>query len=105
MSYQVAKFYDAVHSILKRCTNEFVVVHLIKHMCHPILYYGLECVVLSDLSRSLISRALNTAIRFAFKIRRMESIRMLYNNSILFAAFRIDCQQILIADSLGTQLF
>jgi hypothetical protein len=40
VSCQVAKFNGAVHFILKRCANEFVVVHLIKHYVssHSVLW-------------------------------------------------------------------
>jgi hypothetical protein len=106
VSSQVAKFYGAVHSVLKRCADELIVVHLIKHVCLPILYYGVDCIALDEFNRSLISKALNTAIRLAFKIHKRESTRMLlFCNNILSAAFRIDCLQLLFIRNLGNSFY
>jgi hypothetical protein len=77
---RVQKFIASVSSVLryKRSGNEQIFATILISKCLPILFYGLDCCVLSAGVISTITKVWNMSFKWLFNLRKFDSTRLLF---------------------------
>ena len=72
------KFYAAINSVLKDKLFgiERVYVYVLLSKCLPILFYGLDSMVINSIIVQAVTKAWNMAFRWIFGLRKFDSTRL-----------------------------
>ena len=97
------KFYAAISSVLKDKLFSFqrVYVHVLLSKCLPILFYGLNSMVINSSIVQAVTKAWKMAFKWIFGLRKFDSTRLLLQScGTMSAKFLLHKRLLLFCNSI-----
>ena len=91
---RIQKFLAAVSLVLQNKVHgyELVFASILITKCLPILSYGLDCLMLNSKNVNAVSKAWNTAFRWLFGLRKLDSTRLIFMRcNTMSLKYLLDC--------------
>jgi hypothetical protein len=103
-SERIHKFIASVCSVLRFKVKglENVFANILVQKCLPVLFYGLDCIMLNSVELKSVCQAWNMAFKWLFNMKKYDSTRLLFlSNNTMSMKFLIDLRALMFYMSLN----